>query len=221
MNNNNPSSQEDLQEIILKILRSTIGETKIKTGTNKKKESNDIKKLREIKREAKKAYEISLKNNNGNEEIGSLMDKYFLSQRNLREEIEKYTKTNIKNKLIKLANEGYTKSNMFWKMRAEKEGKGEIDPYDTITEEGTTLQDPIEAKEYIANYYEDLYQARPGKPEYLEWTQKIENKGKEIEAEMENLPPVNPITDKELNIAIKRLKRKKATGPDKSRMKYL
>ena len=32
---------------------------------------------------------------------------------------------------------------------------------------------------------------------------------------MKNQPPVYPITEKELNYAIKKLKRKKATGPDK------
>ena len=59
-----------------------------------------------------------------------------------------------------------------------------------------------------------LTQARPGIPEYQHKTKEIENKIKEIENEMENKPKVEEFTKEELNSAIKRLKRKKATGPD-------
>ena len=41
-------------------------------------------------------------------------------------------------------------------------------------EEGTTLTDPQKTKEHIADYFEDLYQARPGTPEYETWTNHIE-----------------------------------------------
>ena len=36
--------------------------------------------------------------------------------------------------------------------------------YDTITEEGVTIEDPGETKNHIADFYENLYQAREGKP---------------------------------------------------------
>ena len=99
-------------------------------------------------------------------------------------------------------------------MKTQTENKAEQEPYDTITEENIQLQGPEETKEYIANYFENLYQARPSKPEYLEQTTKIEQKVKEIEKEMTNKPPIENFSNKELNLAIKKLKRKKASGPD-------
>ena len=42
-----------------------------------------------------------------------------------------------------------------------KNGKSE-DDYDVITEDDTVITDPKEATEYIAQYYENLYQAREG-----------------------------------------------------------
>ena len=35
--------------------------------------------------------------------------------------------------------------------------------YDTITEEGVKIEDPGETKNHIADFYENLYQAREGK----------------------------------------------------------
>ena len=99
-------------------------------------------------------------------------------------------------------------------MKRQLESQQEPDPYDTITEEGTKLTNPEEAKEYIAQYYEQLYQAREGTIEYQEWTEEIKNKVKEIETQMQHKPEIKQIDTKELNTAIKKLKRKKSTGPD-------
>ena len=38
--------------------------------------------------------------------------------------------------------------------------------YDLITENDREVQEPEETKEYIAEYYENLYQAREGKDKY-------------------------------------------------------
>ena len=74
----------------------------------------------------------------------------------------------------------------FWKMKSTTEKSRDSDPYDTITEDNILIQNEEETKEYIANYFENLYQARPGKEEYKDKTAEIENKVKEIEAEMKN-----------------------------------
>ena len=58
--------------------------------------------------------------------------------------------------------------------------------YDTITEEGKTITDPDETKQYIANFYENLYQARKGSTEYQKWTDHITQEIKNIETTMEN-----------------------------------
>ena len=99
-------------------------------------------------------------------------------------------------------------------MKSIVEKSREIDPYDTIKEDGTLLQDEEQTKEYIANYFENLYQARGSKSEYANKTIEIENKVKQIEAEMSNNPDIDDFTEDEINNAIRKLKRKKSTGPD-------
>ena len=86
--------------------------------------------------------------------------------------------------------------------------------YDTLDEEGISIENPDKAKEHIAEYFENLYQARPGKPEYEAWTDKIVNEVAQINNNMKNLPDPEPISIQEINNAIKSLKRNKATGPD-------
>ena len=110
--------------------------------------------------------------------------------------------------------EGKLNHRNFWKLKSDTEKSKEQEPYDTITEDDKQLDNEQDTKSYIANYYENLYQARPGIHEYQHKTKEIENKIKEIETEMANKPKVEEFTQEELNRAIKRLKRKKATGPD-------
>ena len=105
--------------------------------------------------------------------------------------------------------------NEFWKQRKKLCGKKEHELYNTITEEGKQIENAAEAKEHIANYFENLYQARPGKPQYAQWTERITNTVRELDQQAQNAENPEPITMKELNSAIKTLKRNKATGPDK------
>ena len=64
--------------------------------------------------------------------------------------------------------------NEFWKQSKRILNKGQNELYDTITEDGTKLENPEEAKSHIRKYFRDLYQARPGKPEYEHWTEHIQ-----------------------------------------------
>ena len=123
--------------------------------------------------------------------------------------------------------------NEFWKERRKLLGKNDNDMYDILTEEGEPIENPSEAKEHIAQYFESLYQARPGKPEYEAWTNKIQKAVTEINECQKDMPDPEPISPKEINNAIKSLKRSKAPGPDgipnealieanrKTRMMYL
>ena len=52
-----------------------------------------------------------------------------------------------------------------------------------ITEDGREITDPQETKEHIANYFEDLYQARPGTSEYEESTRHITETMKKLKLE--------------------------------------
>ena len=42
------------------------------------------------------------------------------------------------------------------------------------------IEDPAEAKEHIAQYFENLYQAREGRPHYAEWTKEIKTTSKRM-----------------------------------------
>ncbi len=121
-----------------------------------------------------------------------------------------YCETSKEILLTALSAKGGTKSNMFWKMRRKYLGGNAKTNYDTITEDGKPIRNDEEAREHIARYYEDLYQARERKPENREWTEKIVTRVQEISNEMRNKPPVPDITQAELNGIVRKLKRNKA-----------
>ena len=91
--------------------------------------------------------------------------------------------------------------NEFWKERKKMLGKNDHDMYDTLTEEGEPIETPDDAKEHIAQYFESLYQARPGKPEYEAWTNRIEKTVTEINESQTNIPDPEPISVEEINKA--------------------
>ena len=55
-------------------------------------------------------------------------------------------------------------------------GKCNQEEYDTITQENVTITDPDQTKNHIADYFENLYQAREGEKSHAEWTKNIDNK---------------------------------------------
>ena len=40
----------------------------------------------------------------------------------------------------------------------------------TVSESGHPIEDPDEAKEHMAQYFENLFQAREGRPQCADWT---------------------------------------------------
>ena len=110
-----------------------------------------------------------------------------------------------------LISEGGANSNLFWKIR-KKLLKIKEEDYDTISEEGITLIDSEESKMHIANYFEDLYQAREGEADQEKWTQEITSKVSSLDTHMPN--KIQEITKDELHYAIKQIKRGKSVGPD-------
>ena len=75
-----------------------------------------------------------------------------------------------------------------------------------INENDREVQEPDETKEYIAEYYENAYQAREGKEKYKEWTKSIQTKTNELKHKRTTLGEVKKAT--------KQLKHNKALGPD-------
>ena len=82
---------------------------------------------------------------------------------------------------------------MFWNIRKKLMGKGGQEEYDTITEDNIKIKDPITTKNHIADYFEDLYQAREAESTHETWTKTINEKIKLITKTNTNETP-NEIT---------------------------
>ena len=113
----------------------------------------------------------------------------------------------------RLINEGGVKSRTFWKIRKQILNSNKQLEYDLITEDGTKVEEKEQAQEYIAKYFENLYCARPPKPEYIDRSNEIENQVKSW-AILTNQEPPTPINMQEVDNAIKCLKRGKSCGQD-------
>ena len=81
----------------------------------------------------------------------------------------------MEEKIKRLVSEAKINPNIIWQTRRKIKTDTDLD-YNTITEEGRVLTEPEEMREYIAEYFENLYQARPSTPTYEEWTKKITEK---------------------------------------------
>ena len=122
-----------------------------------------------------------------------------------RTEGRKPENTTRRNETPHTKNNRRTKSATFWKTKGKTCGMQGGLNYTTIDENGNLLENPEEAKEHIANYYENLYQAREGRKEYENWTHKIKTTVKRIEQSDTMQQPVERITSDELKKSVKKL----------------
>ena len=206
-----PTNYEDFHNILIDTLKSSIGEKHIWAGRSKQREPEKIKELRKLKRVARHEFQQAVKNKST--DLESKLNSYFQVQRDLNKEITENEKQNTLTTMNKLIKEGGCKSTNFWKIR-KNILRINTTQDNLITEENTMIENPEEAKNYIANYYEGLYKAREGKPEYQQETEEIKEKYKQIKREMVNLPNEEPFSMQELETVVKQLKRKKSSGPD-------
>ena len=160
-----------IEEKIENILEKTIG--KVKITTNRGKESKEVKNLRKDMKEKRNAFNTATKKNKNNKQ--ELMKAYLQSQYKLRKKIEEDHRQNIRTLAKRITREGGTKSQLFWKEKRKITPKQSGDSYITLDEKGNPIGDPEEAKEHIAQYFENLYQAREGRPQFEEWTNEIKN----------------------------------------------
>jgi hypothetical protein len=86
--------------------------------------------------------------------------------------------------------------------------------YEIIDEQENTINNPNKAKDHIADYFEDLYQARDGENSHKTWTHHINNTVERISKDTAKSQNETPFSKEELTTSIKKLKRKKSTGPD-------
>ena len=205
-----PTTYEEFEKMIKEAMEKTLDKITIKKGQYKPKLTEKAKELKIEKRTAWKVFE-----NAPPEQKKAKLDAYVMKQKELREEMYHMEELMVESRINKLINEGGIKSGLFWKIRKRILNKSKPDEdYDTITEEGKTITEPEETKEYIANFYENLYKAREGTEEYAEWTEKIIKEVREIEKNMELLPEEPEFTPTEVLKVVKSLKPGKAPGPD-------
>ena len=217
---------ESLTKAMTTSLNKTVGQKTLNTQHN---ENKLIKQARQNKREAKKEFETLIKEktentNNPNTEnqinnehkIKNALDKYKEMQVALRTILENEEKESLKKTYTRILEQGQggKRCNIIWKIRKQINKSNKTIEYDIITEDGTVITDPEQSKEYIASYYEQLYQAREAEEGYQEITEEIEEQVKKWSIQEDHNIDQTPITVKELNNAIKKLQKGKSVGPD-------
>ena len=95
------------------------------------------------------------------------------------------------------------------------------DDYDTIDENGNPIKNPDTAKDHMADYFGNLYQAREGEESHEQWTNHINDTVNSMSKSNVQSQNENPISREELNTCIKKLKRNKSNGPDLYQTRYM
>ena len=201
---NKEKTYTNLQKSITEAMEKTVGQITITTNNKRGRENGEIKQRREVKKTKKKEMERAKK-----EEKEEKLQEYYEAQQQLRKAIAEADRENTKRTLERIAED----PNMIWSIRKKLMGKKKEEP-DVITEEGVIIKDPEEAREYIASYYENLYQAREESEDGKEWTKIVEEKNRATRRELEKEQSIAPIRQKEMEKTKKRLKNKKSSGPD-------
>ena len=96
-------------------------------------------------------------------------------QHELRELIENQYKAQTTKLLETIIKEGGTSSNSFWKTRRRILNNKEDNNYNIIKPDGTIIMNTEEEKRNIADFFEDLYQARPTIEGYQKKTEEIQD----------------------------------------------
>ena len=207
------------QEAIISNLETTIGKTKTRTDKPRKPTDEKTKRVKLRKKAAKKAFQIAC--NEGQDATkATKLKEYLEAQTTYRMAVEACERSRTEKRTETLVKKATIGPNEIWQARKRSQSRNELE-YNTITEEAETLTDPEKTKEYIADYFEELYQARPGTPEYEVWTKHITDTMREIDNNRRRGKTPNKreqgdedITTKEINTAIKKLRRRKSMGPD-------
>ena len=202
----------NLQNTMIKALEKNIGSKSREKNTKTKITNDEIQQTRKEKKELKTIFQQKCKNK---QEAGKELNEYLNKQTELREQIEKHQRQELRKKINKIVEEGGAKSNTFWETRRRIINHNKEDNYDTKDENGNTISDPQKEKEHIAKYFENLYQAREGAPSHTAWTTHINDTVKDITRNPENTGnSYEKFNHEELDKTIRNLKRKKSTGPD-------
>ena len=208
----NQQKYPNLETIITKALEKHIGKQTISINKKDKVTNDKIKEAKSVRKKLKQEYNEACKSGDY-PKIQSKKQDYINQQTATNKLIHEEIKERTKKTINRIIQEGGTNSTSFWKIRKQIIGKGNKEEYDTITEDGVTLTSPNETMNHIADYFEDLYQAREGEESHREWTEKINEEVNRI-SNSSNTEPTKKITTIETEKAIKQLRRNKSTGPN-------
>ena len=162
---------KEAEKTIKHILNSTIGTRKVRTDKTRGITNEHIKAAKKAKKEACHKFNQACKNGSRQNKENAKKE-YLESRTKLRTEKEKAEAKLTEEKLGKIYENSKINPNTIWEAMKKARGCKSLD-YNTVTEDGKQITDPIETKEHIANYFEELYQAREGTEEYKEWTEQI------------------------------------------------
>ena len=114
-------------------------------------------------------------------------------------------------KVLEKIIKGDVNSKNFWDQLKRVGRKETIETVHTINDEGIIIDNPESAKEFIAKYYEDLYQIRIPEVQFTDFDKMVKKKINDLSPALEKC---ETITIRELNDVIKTLKIGKSIGPD-------
>ena len=146
--------------------------------------------------------------------IAELKEIYIRSQIKVNTLIEQQIKEDTNKKVETITREGGANSRTFWNIRRQLINHNRNEDYTTKDENGNKTDNPEHANEHIADYYENLYQAREGEESHKTWTEYINITVEKIEKEVTQYECSQPFTNEELDKCIQKLKMRKSTGPD-------
>ena len=120
---------------------------------------------------------------------------YIQKQKELKNKLKIETENKTNDKIERMAREGGTRSGNFWRTRKRllRNDKN----YDNQTKDennNLTIKGESKIKEHIANYCENLYQAREQRKETIDWTEIINTKIKQLRKQTEQCT-IKPFTE--------------------------
>ena len=200
---------EEYRKQIISALKETVGQDTITVSNKKNKPrlSTEMRQLREERKKKRKQFCQASK-----EDKQRSLEEYYKAQSDIRIRIQREEKERLQ-KTIDMITNAENPRNIIWEMR-KKINRRHKEEYDIITENDRIITDPEEARQHVAEYYEQLYTARPAKPGMEKWTEHIQETNKKTQEELAEKENPPDITMREIREAKKKLKRRKANGPD-------
>jgi hypothetical protein len=205
----NYHSYNQYEEAIKVGLNRHIGKVKINKNKPPGKPSEETKKEREKMKRLRRELRTAIKQKNPG--MGDTLAKYRESQVNLRKLVENDNKKRIEKKLHQIAKSGKGKTDLLWKISKKMKLTKAREKERILDYQNRPILDPETAKEHVAQYCENLYQAREGEPGTEETDAVVK---RTVEKWAHEQHEGSMIQLKEIIQMKRTLKRCKANGPD-------